>query len=90
MISALGYNGNTEGMPKVPMRRDTWVIAPKGYTVIRFKADSPRCMAATLPHGVARRGGVDGDHRRSTSPAPANAEDQPGHGGYMQSAGYQD
>jgi iron transport multicopper oxidase len=34
LISSLGYNGDTGGMPKIPMRRDTWVIAPKGYTVI--------------------------------------------------------
>jgi len=28
-------------MPAVPMRRDTWLIAPNGYTVIRFVADNP-------------------------------------------------
>jgi iron transport multicopper oxidase len=39
--NALGYTGDTGRMPRVPMRRDTWVTAPKGYTVIRFRADNP-------------------------------------------------
>ncbi|TKA73136.1 hypothetical protein B0A49_07323 [Cryomyces minteri] len=39
--NALGYTGNTATMPAVPMRRDTWLIAPNGYTVIRFTADNP-------------------------------------------------
>ncbi|KAK5142357.1 hypothetical protein LTR04_002261 [Oleoguttula sp. CCFEE 6159] len=39
--NALGYTGNTATMPAVPMRRDTWLIAPNGYTVIRFIADNP-------------------------------------------------
>ncbi|KAK4995558.1 hypothetical protein LTR66_004652 [Elasticomyces elasticus] len=39
--NALGYSGDTATMPAVPMRRDTWLIAPKGYTVIRFVADNP-------------------------------------------------
>ncbi|KAK4986627.1 hypothetical protein LTR50_005154 [Elasticomyces elasticus] len=39
--NALGYNGNTASMPAVPMRRDTWLIAPNGYTVIRFVANNP-------------------------------------------------
>lgn len=39
--STLGFSNNTDSMPSIPMRRDTWTIAPKGYTVIRFKADNP-------------------------------------------------
>ncbi|TKA61866.1 hypothetical protein B0A49_10885 [Cryomyces minteri] len=41
LANALGYAGNTATMPAVPMRRDTWMIAPNGYTVIRFVADNP-------------------------------------------------
>ncbi len=39
--NTLGYNKDQSLMPKVPMRRDTWMIAPLGYTVIRFIADNP-------------------------------------------------
>lgn len=39
--SSLGYMGNELKMPKVPMRRDTWMVAPGGYTVIRFVANNP-------------------------------------------------
>lgn len=39
--TALGYYGDTGKMPKVPVRRDTWMVAPQGYTVLRFKADNP-------------------------------------------------
>jgi iron transport multicopper oxidase len=40
-VNAKGYNGDTTPMPKVPLRRDTWMVAPNGYTVIRFKAENP-------------------------------------------------
>jgi iron transport multicopper oxidase len=39
--TALGFSNNTMSMPSVPVRRDTWMIAPNGYTVIRFRADNP-------------------------------------------------
>ena len=35
------YNGDTSGFPAVPMKRDSIMIAPAGYTVMRFKADNP-------------------------------------------------
>jgi iron transport multicopper oxidase len=38
---SLGYTGDTSKMPRVPMRRDTWGMAPQGYTVIRFRANNP-------------------------------------------------
>jgi iron transport multicopper oxidase len=40
-VSALGYTQDTSKMRNVPMRRDTWMIAPSGYTVIRFRANNP-------------------------------------------------
>ena len=39
--TALGFGNATTSMPPVPMRRDTWMVAPNGYTVIRFKANNP-------------------------------------------------
>lgn len=39
--NALGYDGDTAKMPRIPMRRDTWMVAAAGYTVIRFIADNP-------------------------------------------------
>jgi iron transport multicopper oxidase len=39
--TALGFTNTTQGMPATPMRRDTWSLAPNGYTVIRFVADNP-------------------------------------------------
>jgi iron transport multicopper oxidase len=39
--SSMGFTGSTSGMPKIPMRRDTWKLAAGGYTVIRFVADNP-------------------------------------------------
>ena len=36
-----GYTGNTKTMPSIPMRRDTWAMAPRGYTVIRYRAENP-------------------------------------------------
>lgn len=38
---ALGYNRGTEKFPKIPMKRDTWMLAARGYTVIRFRANNP-------------------------------------------------
>ena len=35
------YNGDTSKFPKIPMRRDTWGMAPQGYTVVRFRANNP-------------------------------------------------
>jgi hypothetical protein len=55
-----------------------------------IQSGQPRGTAATMSHGMARCGRVDGDHRRSTVPAPANSEDQSGHGGDLQSAVDQD
>jgi iron transport multicopper oxidase len=40
-VTALGYSNTTAGMPATPMRRDTWSLAPNGYTVIRFVANNP-------------------------------------------------
>jgi iron transport multicopper oxidase len=40
-FNALGYTGDMGAMPRIPMRRDTWGVAPKGYTVARFRADNP-------------------------------------------------
>lgn len=40
-LPAKGYTGDISTMPKVPMRRDTWGMAPGGYTVIRYRADNP-------------------------------------------------
>jgi iron transport multicopper oxidase len=39
--NALGYDGDTTKMPRIPMRRDTWMVAGSGYTVLRFIADNP-------------------------------------------------
>lgn len=39
--TALGYSNTTAGFPAVPMRRDTWLIAPNSYTVVRFQANNP-------------------------------------------------
>lgn len=38
---ALGYNRDTVPMPKIPLKRDTWMLAALGYTVIRFRANNP-------------------------------------------------
>lgn len=38
---ALGYNRGTEPFSKIPMKRDTWMLAKLGYTVIRFRANNP-------------------------------------------------
>jgi len=35
------YNGANSVFPAVPMRRDTMMVAPNGYTVMRFRADNP-------------------------------------------------
>ena len=37
----LGYNRDTVPMPKIPVKRDTWMLAAQGYTVIRFRANNP-------------------------------------------------
>lgn len=37
----MGYNGDTSKMPSSPMRRDTWMVADMGYTVLRFVANNP-------------------------------------------------
>jgi iron transport multicopper oxidase len=37
----MGYAGDTSKMPRSPMRRDTWIVAENGYTVLRFVADNP-------------------------------------------------
>ncbi|KAE9365562.1 multicopper oxidase [Stipitochalara longipes BDJ] len=39
--SILGMADTSLSMPSVPIRRDTWMLAPNGYTVIRFRADNP-------------------------------------------------
>jgi len=39
--AAIAYNGDTSGFPAIPMKRDTMMVAPAGYTVMRFKADNP-------------------------------------------------
>lgn len=35
------YDGETSSFPAVPVRRDTWVLAVAGYTVVRFVANNP-------------------------------------------------
>ena len=35
------YDGDDSAFPKTPIRRDSWVLAAAGYTVIRFIADNP-------------------------------------------------
>jgi FtsP/CotA-like multicopper oxidase with cupredoxin domain len=40
-LNALGFTGDQSTMPAIPVRRDTWMITPLGYTVIRFVADNP-------------------------------------------------
>jgi len=35
------YDGDSSSFPNTPIRRDTWVLAPAGYTVVRFIADNP-------------------------------------------------
>ena len=39
--TAPAYSGKTSAFPKFPIRRDTWLLAPYGYTVIRFRATNP-------------------------------------------------
>jgi iron transport multicopper oxidase len=39
--TAAAYSGDTSVFPKYPARRDTWLNAPYGYTVIRFRATNP-------------------------------------------------
>jgi iron transport multicopper oxidase len=36
-----GEYANNVTFPKIPMRRDTLLVRPNGYFVIRFKADNP-------------------------------------------------
>ena len=35
------YSGDTSKFNKYPARRDTWLLAPNGYTVVRFRATNP-------------------------------------------------
>src|SRR6202034_42400 len=35
------YDGDSSSFPSIPIRRDTWILAPGGYTVIRFIANNP-------------------------------------------------
>jgi iron transport multicopper oxidase len=35
------YDGDSSSFPNIPMRRDSWILAAAGYTVIRFIADNP-------------------------------------------------
>lgn len=35
------YDGDSSSFPKIPVRRDTWVLAAAGYTVVRFVANNP-------------------------------------------------
>ena len=39
--TAKPWDGETKAFPKYPDRRDTWILAPNGYTVIRFIASNP-------------------------------------------------
>lgn len=36
-----GAYGNNVSLPQVPMRRDTFMVNPQSYIVLRFKADNP-------------------------------------------------
>lgn len=38
---SFSYNGAQSTFPAVPMKRDTMMVAPGGYTVMRFRADNP-------------------------------------------------
>jgi hypothetical protein len=38
---SMGYDGDESKMPKIPMRRDTWMVAPGGYTVFRLYVQCP-------------------------------------------------
>lgn len=40
-VTALGFTNSTRRYPAFPMRRDTWMAAASGYTVIRFRANNP-------------------------------------------------
>lgn len=35
------YDGDSSSFPNTPISRDTWALAPGGYTVVRFIADNP-------------------------------------------------
>lgn len=35
------YKGPKSTFPAIPMKRDTMMVAPGGYTVMRFRADNP-------------------------------------------------
>jgi FtsP/CotA-like multicopper oxidase with cupredoxin domain len=39
--NSLGFTSDQSLMPAIPVRRDTWMITPLGYTVIRFVANNP-------------------------------------------------
>ena len=70
-------------MPRIPMQRDTWVIAPKRYAVIRSKADSPDIWLLHCNVEMTHYSWVDSGRRRGTPSITAVAKDQPGHGGDM-------
>lgn len=37
----ISNSADTSKLPKIPMRRDTWLVAPSGYTVFRYRALNP-------------------------------------------------
>lgn len=43
------YNGS-DVKPAIPMRRDTFMVRPNSYIVLRFRANNPdKCILPTLP-----------------------------------------
>lgn len=43
------WDRNEDSLPKIPMMRDTVVIPPWGYFVLRFRADNPGVWVRFLP-----------------------------------------
>ncbi|KAI9873854.1 MAG: hypothetical protein M1830_010520 [Pleopsidium flavum] len=42
------YDGKSGSFPKVPMRRDTYLVNKNGYAVVRYKADNPDKFSACI------------------------------------------
>ena len=43
------YTGN-DTLPAVPMKRDTFVVLPNSYIVLRFRADNPDMLISLIFH----------------------------------------
>ena len=58
--SSLGFTPGQNvlsSMPQIPMRRDTWTVAPNGYTVWRYKAQNAGVwlLHVSLTHPLASK-----------------------------------